>query len=49
MCVCVVECMSVKRVKKKRQKERKREEWRDTAVHSSIIPLQLVAAVKRNH
>ncbi len=29
--------------------EKKREEWRDMAVHSSIIPLQLVAAVKRNH
>lgn len=35
--------------KKKSQKEKKGEEWTDMAVHSSIIPLQSVAAVKRNH
>lgn len=34
---------------KKVEKGRKGEKWRDTVVHSSIIPLQLVAAVKRNH
>lgn len=31
------------------KKRKKGEEWTDIAVHSSIIPLQSVAAVKRNH
>lgn len=42
-----LEC--VLRKTKKVEKGRKEEKWRDTVVHSSIIPLQLVAAVKRNH
>lgn len=42
-----LEC--VLRKTKKVEKGRKGEKWRDTVVHSSIIPLQLVAAVKRNH
>lgn len=37
--------MCVRRV----EEDRRGEKGRDTAVHSSIIPLHLVAAVKRNH
>lgn len=46
--VCVA-CSERGKKKKKSQKEKKGEEWTDMAVHSSIIPLQSVAAVKRNH
>lgn len=37
-------------VQKDEERRRKEEQWVDTAAaHSSIIPLRLVAAVKRNH
>lgn len=43
------ECVLREGKNKKREKGRKGKEWKDMDVHSSIIPLQLVAAVKRNH